>query len=736
MTDRPLQPLLHDLVSVVRAPTSALSDPAGQIRPAGVQGVFHADNRVLSRAELRVDGREPEPVAAAPDGPHAVRFVSLARWLGDPSPDPTVRIERLRRLTTRGLDEEIHLVSTATGPVRATVTLDLDCDLAPIETVKSGSPAPPASPPTSRPDGYRWAAHGTTVTATADPATGPGTGTDPAEPARPGSTARLAWPVDLPPGGRTVLRWRLLVDDPKAVVTAPPAGSTWSVPEVTADDRRLTRLVRRSMDDLTGLRLADATAPHEVFLAAGVPWFLTLFGRDSLWAARMLLPTGTALAGSTLRVLAARQGRRTDPHTGEAPGKILHELRRHEFTLPADRLSLPPAYYGTVDATLLWIVLLHEAWRWGLPEAEVSALLPHLQAALGWLADHADPDGDGFVEYLDTSGRGLSNQGWKDSGDAVRFRDGRLAAAPIALAEVQGYAYQAAMCGADLLDAFDRPDGQRWRDHAGALARRFRDRFWVDGRYGPQPALALDRDKRPVDSLTSNIGHLLGTGLLSAAESAQVAELLTTDAMAGGFGLRTMSAEDAGFSPLSYHCGSIWSHDTAIVLAGLAREGFHRAAATLAEGLLTAAEAFDYRLPELYGGDDRAALGRPVPYPAACRPQAWSAAAGVALLHAAVGLDPDVPAGRVGLRPLAGPVLGAVSAGGLRVAGAPVDVAVDRAGRVTLTGLPAGLRVEPTGAPWPTGARVAPAGTAWPVAPRGSVEQGVQADGEPGTLAH
>ncbi|MEH1013803.1 glycogen debranching N-terminal domain-containing protein [Micromonospora sp. CPCC 206060] len=746
MTDRALQPLLHDLVSVVRAPTSALSDAAGQIRPAGVQGVFHADNRVLSRAELRVDGREPEAVAAAPDGPHAARFVGLVRWLGDPSPDPTVRIERLRRLTPRGIDEELHLVSTAAVPVRATVTLDLDCDLAPIEVVKSGSPAPPAPVPVSRSGGFRWAADGTTVTVTAEsvttttpapdagPATGagPGTGPDPApgpDPAAgPAGTAgpagvRLAWPVDLPPRGRTVLRWRLLVDDPKAAVVAPTADTTWSVPEVTADDRRLTRLVRRSMDDLTGLRLADAASPHEVFLAAGVPWFLTLFGRDSLWAARMLLPTGTALAGSTLRVLANRQGERTDPHTGEAPGKILHELRRHDFTLPADRLSLPPAYYGTVDATLLWIVLLHEAWRWGLPEPEVAALLPHLEAALGWLGDHADPDGDGFVEYVDTSGRGLSNQGWKDSGDAVRFRDGRLAAAPIALAEVQGYAYQAAMCGADLLDAFDRPGGQRWRDHAGALAHRFRERFWVDGRYGPQPALALDRDKRPVDSLTSNIGHLLGTGLLSGAEAAQVAELLTTDALAGGFGLRTMSAEDAGFSPLSYHCGSIWSHDTAIVLAGLAREGFHRAAAVLAEGLLAAAEAFDYRLPELYSGDDRSALGRPVPYPAACRPQAWSAAAGVALLHAAVGLDPDVPAGRVRLRPLAGRTLGAVSARGLRVAGAPVDVAVDRAGRVVLTGLPAGLRVEPAGAQWP-------------VAPRGSVEQGVQADGEPGTLAH
>ncbi|MEH0827121.1 amylo-alpha-1,6-glucosidase [Micromonospora sp. CPCC 205714] len=217
----------------------------------------------------------------------------------------------------------------------------------------------------------------------------------------------------------------------------------------------------------------------------------------------------------------------------------------------------------------------------------------------------------------------------------------------------------------------------------------------MDGPQGPHPALALDRDKRPVDSLTSNIGHLLGTGLLSGEEEAQVAHLLTGDALAGGFGLRTMSTGDAGFSPLSYHCGSIWAHDTAIVLAGLARAGFREAALGLAEGLLGAAEAFDHRLPELYGGDDRTLLGRPVPYPAACQPQAWSAAAAVLLLHAATGLHPDVPNGRVALRPLAGPELGAVSVQGLRVAGTRVDVHVDATGQATLANLPPTLTLTP-----------------------------------------
>jgi glycogen debranching enzyme len=677
----PLQPLLHDLVGVVLAPTSVLSDPAGQIRPgAGVQGVFHADARVLSGAELRVDGREPQPIAQAPDGPHGARFVALARWLGDPGPDPTVRIDRLRRLEPGGLTEEIEVRSTAAVPVHATLTIDLACDLAPIEVLKSGGSAPPL-PPEPAPDGLTWRSGGITVTVTGEGAA-----------VVPGA---LRWEIALPPRGATTLRWRLRVEDPKAVVAAPAGPPPWSRPEVTAGDRRLARLLERSLDDLQALRLTETGDPDGTFIGAGVPWFLTLFGRDSLWAARMMLPLGTDLAASTLAVLARRQATTTDPATGAAPGKIMHELRRGEFHVPANALRLPAAYYGTVDATLLWVILLHEAWRWGLRPARIEPLLPHLEAALGWLADSADPDGDGFVEYLDTTGRGLSNQGWKDSGDAVRFHDGRRATAPIALVEVQGYAYQAAIAGADLLDAFARPGAHRWREHAARLSERFRAAFWVDGPLGPHPALALDAAKRPVDSLTSNIGHLLGTGLLTTAESAQVAAVLATPEMSAGFGLRTMSTTDAGFSPLSYHCGSIWAHDTAIVMSGLAATGHTAPAARLAEGLLSAAEAFGYRLPELYGGDDRTLLGRPVPYPAACSPQAWSAAAAVSILNAVLGLHPDVPSGRVELRPLPTLPFGPITARGLRIAGAPIDISVDATGTAKISGLPAGVAVVP-----------------------------------------
>lgn len=686
-----LQPLLHDLVSTTMAPTSVLSGADGQIRPAGVQGLFHADSRALSRATLLVDGREPEAVSHAHVGAGRTRFVSLVRWLGDPHPDPTVRLDRLREVGAYGMTERVEIISTASVPVTMTVTLELGCDFAPIEAVKSGDQTAPAAPDESpEPVGgrLRWRSEQIKVTVTGDGAQAERAGAE---------TALLRWEISLPPRGRTALRWGIEVEDPAAVVAAPARAVEWSRPEVDAADQRLTRLLHQSLEDLRSLRLVEVGAPDDTFLGAGVPWFLTLFGRDSIWAARMLLPLGTDLAAGTLRTLARRQGVRVDPRSGEAPGKIMHELRRHEFAVPGNQLRLPAAYYGTIDATLLWITLLYEAWRWGMPERQVAALLPNLEAALGWLGEYADADGDGFVEYIDTSAHGLANQGWKDSGDAVRFRDGGQAEPPIALVEVQGYAYQAARHAAELLDAFGRPGAARWCDYADAMAERFRARFWVDGPHGRFPALALDRKKRPVDALTSNIGHLLGTGLLSREESAVVAGLLASPAMAEGFGLRTMSSEEGGYSPLSYHCGSIWAHDTAIAVAGLAREGFGAEAAVLAEGLLAAAEAFGYRLPELHAGDARGAVVRPVPYPAACRPQAWSAASAVVIVHAALGLYPDVPGNRVLLRPLAGAPLGALSVRGLRVAGAEVGVTVDQAGHATVTGLPPGIRLDRRG---------------------------------------
>jgi len=373
------------------------------------------------------------------------------------------------------------------------------------------------------------------------------------------------------------------------------------------------------------------------------------------------------------------QGTRCDDETAEQPGKIMHELRSGILTIPGENVSLPPLYYGTVDATALWACLLHDAWRWGMPETQVEALMPNLEAALGWMRDYGDSDGDGFLEYADTTGHGLANQGWKDSGDSIQWRDGRLAEGPIALCEVQAYAYEAAIGGAKLLDHFGRPGGDDWRNWAAALKRRFAGAFWIDDPEGAYPAVALDAQKRRVDTVTSNMGHLLGTGILTPGQSALVARRLVSPELDSGYGLRTMSTDAAGYWPLSYHGGSVWAHDTAIAITGLARDGFAAEAAALSDGLLAAATAFRYRMPELHSGDAAADSPAPVPYPAACRPQAWSAAAAVAVLGARLGLA--VSDGDVVVRPAPG--AGAIEVRGIRFSGVPRTVQADAAGRVT-----------------------------------------------------
>jgi glycogen debranching enzyme len=673
-----LQPLLHDLLAAVQAPTQAWSDPEGQIgltEGRGAQGVYHSDVRVLSGARLTVSGAAPESIGSGADGPGRVRAVLLARSVDGPGADPTARLERLREVVPGVVTETLTLSCSTAEPVRALLELTVTPDGTPMDRIKSGAPvgAPPAVELVT--GGARWRADDE-VTAELS---APGARVEVAD----DGTVRLAWEATAATGTPHVSTWTLAVSDAGGVVTAPRrARPEWATPEVEAADRRLPALLDQALADLGTLRMSARFAPDDVFLAAGAPWFFTLFGRDSLWAARMLLPLGTELAAGTLRTLAALQGERTDPATAEQPGKILHEIRRAELSMPGEGTVLPPVYYGTVDATPLWVCLLHDAWRWGMPADEVEALLPAMERALAWMSDHGDSDGDGFLEYADESGTGLANQGWKDSGDSVQWRAGGLATGPIALAEVQGYAHEAAVAGAALLDAFGRPGAERWRAWAAALAERFREAFWTSDARGPYPGIALDAGKRVVDTVTSNIGHLLGTGLLSADEEAVVAERLAAPDMDSGYGLRTMSTESAGYWPLRYHGGAVWPHDTAIVVQGLARAGHARAAAALAEGLLAAAQDVDDRLPELYGGDARGTVPRLVPYPAACRPPAWSAAAAVSVLGAALGLRPDVPGGTLDVAPPVPAPLGAVSVDGLRLAGRPLSVRVAADGRV------------------------------------------------------
>jgi glycogen debranching enzyme len=662
---QPLQPLLHDSVVVLTAPSQAWSAPDGRIDGHGIHGFYHSDLRVLDRVLLTIGGAAPEHIATAgPDAATSV-FTGLARGLDDATADPRVRVDRTRRVHAGSLSERIVLRNALRAPIGTVVEVVLGADFSPMQSIKaglSGSEHPVTVERTS--DCSAAVLRSGRVQARID--------AEGAEVALDGDLVSLRWNVDVPANGSTEVAWTIEVDDPTAVVAGAQPSISWNAFRATTGDSRLQSWLDRAVADLQALRMSTVEHPDDVFLAAGAPWFFTLFGRDSLWAARMLLPLGHEIAASTLRVLAHYQGTATVADTAEQPGKIMHELRPAALTIPGEGVELPPLYYGTVDATALWVCLLHDAWKWGMPRDEVAALLPHLEAALAWMRDYGDSDGDGFLEYIDTTGHGLANQGWKDSGDSIQWRDGTLADGPIALCEVQGYAYEAAVGGAELLAEFGRPGADEWRAWAADLKARFASAFWIDDPAGAYPAVALDAAKRKVDTVTSNIGHLLGTGILDPDESALVARRLVSPELASGYGLRTMSTDSAGYWPLSYHGGSVWAHDTAIAITGLATEGFRAEAEQLADGLLAAAQGFGYRMPELHSGDSAHDTSAPIPYPAACRPQAWSAAAAVAVLSARLGLHADAPAGRLDVDP--DPNAGAMQVEGLRFAGARRDV--------------------------------------------------------------
>lgn len=613
------QPFLHDAVVALRAPTQAWSRASGDMT-AAIDGIYHGDRRFVSAVMLTVGEAVSEPVAHGVRSAAHVVFDAVLRDLDDPTPDPHVLLTREREVAGGRMTETITVASVAPDPVDTRIRVRLVPDFRPLAEVKAGAGAARPWRSAAAEDGVLVTSGDGTLTVTA-----PGAACE-----RDGDAVILTWPLALGPQTATTVTCSVAMADPGLVVRALARAAPWQVDDAIADPR-LARWLKASLDDLDALRLTLPQRPEDAFVAAGAPWFLTLFGRDSLWAARMMLPLDAGLAASTLRVLASLQGTKDDPETEEEPGRILHELRAGELSLPGEGILLPPLYYGTVDATALWVCLLADAARWGMPEAEVRALVPNLRAALEWITRSA---GDArFLSYVDRTGRGLANQGWKDSGDSIQWRDGTLATGPIALCEVQGYAFEAAVGAAGLLDQLGEPGSDRLRSWAEALRERFRERFWVTTPEGRYPAIALDREGRPVDTLTSNIGHLVGTGILSPDEEASVARLLLGDSMSSGLGIRTMSADAAGFWPLAYHGGAVWPHDSAIIARGLAQAGLQEEASMIVEQLLSAAEAFEYRMPELYAGFANGAAPdgrpRPVPYPAACRPQAWSAAAAI-----------------------------------------------------------------------------------------------------------
>ena len=623
------QPFLADGVVALRAPTQVWSRRDGDAGDAAIDGVYHGDTRFLREVRLEYCApgeawRRPEPIAVTSRDAATVCFGSLLRGVDDATPDPKVRLERVREVHSGTVVETLRLHSHLDRPLTVRLRVRVTPDFSPLQEVKSGAPARADWSATAAGSALQ-VCRGQTRLDLAAPEAALAVDEEAREVA-------FVWELRCGPRASAEVTWRAVLVDPGLVVRSAGRPAPWSVELPDDVDPRLRRWVHQALSDLDALRLALPGAPHDEFFAAGAPWFFTLFGRDALWTARMMLPVDSTMAASTLRVLARLQGRADNPASAEQPGKIAHELRAGDFAMPGEGIVLPPLYYGTVDATPLWVCLLVDAARAGMPEREVRRLLPNLWAALEWIVRSA---GDGFVEYLDESGHGLSNQGWKDSGDSIQWRDGTLAAGPIALCEVQGYAYEAAAGAAELLDRLGEVGGERLRAWAEDLKDRFRDRFWVQTPEGRYPAIALDRDGRGVDTLTSNIGHLLGTGILSAAEEAAVAALLAGPSMSSGFGVRTMSTSAAGYWPLSYHGGSVWAHDSAIIARGMARAGRMDDARSVVEGLLAAAEGFSFRMPELHAGDAATTSPAPAPYPAACRPQAWSAAAAIVCLQIA-----------------------------------------------------------------------------------------------------
>jgi len=410
-------------------------------------------------------------------------------------------------------------------------------------------------------------------------------------------------------------------------------------PRLECDNDQLKRTYRRSLIDLAALRFAPPVAGGHSLPAAGLPWFMTMFGRDSILTSLQTVPFVPELSSTTLRALAAWQGSRVDDFRDEDPGRILHELRYGELSALEERPHSP--YYGNADATPLFVVLLDEYERWSGDTALVRDLEYEARMALDWIDKYADLMGNGYISYQRRRETGLENQCWKDSWDSISYHDGRLPGFPRATCELQGYAYDAKVRGARLARLVwkDHEYAERLEREAASLKRRFNKDFWVaDGQFY---ALSLDGDGTQVDSLSSNIGHLLWSGIVDKARAKTIVKHLMGPRLWSGWGVRTLAEGEKRYNPIGYHVGTVWPFDNSFIAWGLRRYGFKQEAAQVAAGILDAAALFEGRLPEAFGGYERSVTKYPVQYPTACSPQAWSTGTPMLLLRTMLGLEPS-----------------------------------------------------------------------------------------------
>lgn len=667
------------LVTMVEGTTFAISLASGDMVPGFPHGLFFQDTRFLSELRLRVNDRWPEPLAATTTDPFSATFVLRDQPQGGLA-DSHLLVLR-HRYIGQGMREDITVRNYGLEPAFCGLELLVEADFADLFEVKGGHIEKVGEIRTSVEDrGLVWTYERGSFRRAAR--------LDLSQPAKLSETG-ATFEVIVPPDGEwsVCLQLTPVVDDepvtPRHLCGRPVAGSTpverleaWreNLPTIETGDEAFTALLDRSTEDLAALRLFDPEHPARTVVAAGAPWFMTLFGRDSLITSWMAMMIDSDLALGTLETLAAFQGQEVNPLTEEEPGRILHEMRFGESAEAA--LGAEGVYYGTVDATPLFVMVLGELHRWGNRRPEVDALLPAADRALAWIEEFGDRDGDGYVEYVRTSDRGLRNQGWKDSYDSTRFADGRLAEPPIALCEVQGYTYAALLARARFsLEHGDTEYARALQRRAADLKARFNRDFWLDEH--DWLAMGLDRDKRPLDALTSNMGHCLWTGILDDDKAAVVVKHLLSEEMFSGWGIRTLAASMTGYNPISYHNGSVWPHDTAICAAGMMRYGFVDEAHRVIEGLVRAAGFFGNRLPELFAGLPRAELGFPVSYPTSCSPQAWAAAAPLLCLRAMLRFDPDLRSSQLYLAPEVPEWIGRLTLRDVPLMGGHLSIEVD-----------------------------------------------------------
>ncbi len=666
-----------------------LTESDGQVPtgPGEGFGLYYRDCRYLDGYHLRIDGRKPLVLgSSAQEGCFAVYELTNGEHPdggADTMPKDSlgVRWERTLDGGALRLADRLTFRNWSHRPIEVPVELDFDADFADVFAVRGlldeheGTLHPPVWDGDTLVFRYDGADRIVRTLRIAMPA-----GLE-----RRGDRG-VSWHRKLPPRGSATLDLTLQLDESGKEAPAPADRRRLEGVRVVSDEELLDRVAGRSLDDLDILR---SSLDGRQFFAAGVPWFATLFGRDSLTAAYQAMAFDPETAAETLRLLASYQGTREDAWRDEEPGKILHELRVGEM---AHTGAIPHSpYYGTIDATPLFLMVLGRLARWTGDLSLFRELKPNVERALEWMRRYGDVDGDGYLEYRSPAGPRLINQGWKDSGDAIVDADGCTAKPPIALVEVQGYAYAARRAAADLY----RRDGdgetaQRLDDEARRLKDRFNHDFWVEqiGCY----ALALDGAKRPLAVVSSNPGQALWTGIVDEARAGRVVDRLMADDMFNGWGVRTLASSEKGYTPIGYHLGTVWPHDNSLFAAGCRRYGRDDAAKRIFVGLGTAALGFEhFRLPELFTGFSHQEFETPVRYPVACHPQAWAAGAIPFMLQVLLGLEPDGFARRLRLvRPRLPGRVECLDLHGIRIAGETVALHLERQADGTVSAVPIG----------------------------------------------